>query len=73
MNDVAGPPPNPRLVRFAQRGKPFPVEATLLEALDPNVYEYTFQDLRTLSVLAGGEVRALGLSSPSALIAAAHI
>jgi hypothetical protein len=55
MNEVPDPPPNTRLVRFAQRGEPFPAEAALLELLDLDVSEKLFQDLRTLSVLAGSE------------------
>jgi hypothetical protein len=60
MNDVPAPPPNARLVRFAQQGEAFPAEATLLEPLDLDVSENPFQDLRTLSVLAGGENSHLG-------------
>jgi hypothetical protein len=60
MNDVPDPPPDARLVRFAQRGEPFPVETTLLEPLDLNVSVNPFQDIRTLSVLAGGEDSHLG-------------
>jgi hypothetical protein len=55
MNDFPYPPPNARLVRFAQRGEPFPAKAEVLEFLDIDVSENTFKDLRTLSVLAGGE------------------
>jgi hypothetical protein len=61
MNDVPDPPLNARLVRFAQRGEPFPAETTLLEPLDRDVSENYFQDLRTLSVLAGGEDSHRGL------------
>jgi hypothetical protein len=60
MNGVPDPPSNARLVRFTQRGEPFPNEATLLETLDLDVPESPFQDLRTLSVLAGGEDSYLG-------------
>jgi hypothetical protein len=60
MDDVPDPPPNARLVRFAQRGEPFPAETTLFEPLDLDVSENPFQDLRTLSVLAGGENSHLG-------------
>jgi hypothetical protein len=60
MNDVADPPPNARLVRFAQRGEPLPVEAALLEPLDLGVSENPFQDLRTLSVPVAGEDPHLG-------------
>jgi hypothetical protein len=55
MNDVVDPPPNARLVRFAQRGEPLPVEAALLEPLDLDVSENPFQDLRPLSVPVTGE------------------
>ncbi len=54
MNDVADPPPNARLGRFAQRGKPLPAEADL------GVSENPFQDLRTLSVLVDGDDSHLG-------------
>jgi hypothetical protein len=64
-NDILDPPPNARLVRFTQRGEPFPAEADILEPLDLDVSETPSQDLRTLSVLAGGEDSYLGLSSPS--------
>jgi hypothetical protein len=37
MNDVPDPPPNARLVRFAQGGEPFPAEAALLEPLDLDI------------------------------------
>jgi hypothetical protein len=65
MNDALDPPPNARLVRLAQRGKPFPAKAEIHEPLDLDVSENRFQDLRTLSVLT----HALGSSSPSAPIA----
>jgi hypothetical protein len=55
MNDVPDPPSNARLVRFSQRGEPFPAETTLLEPPGLDVSENPFRDLRTLSVLAGGE------------------
>jgi hypothetical protein len=60
MNDVPDPPPNARLVRFAQRGEPLSAEAENLEPLDLDVSENPFQDIRTLSVLAGGEDSHLG-------------
>jgi hypothetical protein len=60
MNDVPDPPSNARLVRFAQRGEPSAAETTLLEPLDLDVSENPFQDLGTLSVLAGGEDLHLG-------------
>jgi hypothetical protein len=60
MNDVPDPPPNARLVRFAQRGEPFPAETTLLEPLNLDVSKNPFQYLRNLSVLAGGEDSHLG-------------
>jgi hypothetical protein len=60
MNDVADPPPNARLVRFAQRGEPFPSEATPIETIELDVSENPFQDLRTLSVLTAGEDSHLG-------------
>jgi hypothetical protein len=60
MNDVPDSQPNARLIRFGQRGEPFPAETTLLEPLDLDVSENPFQDLRTLSVLAGGEDSHLG-------------
>jgi hypothetical protein len=37
MNKAADPPPNPRLVQFAQRGEAFPAKAALLEALNLDV------------------------------------
>jgi hypothetical protein len=43
-----------------QRGEHFPAETTLLEPLDLDVSENPFRDLRTLSVLAGGEDSHLG-------------
>jgi hypothetical protein len=55
MNNVPGPPPNARRVRFAQRDEPFPAEATLLEPLDLDVSENPFQDLSTLSGCANNE------------------
>jgi hypothetical protein len=42
MSNVADPPPNARLVRFTQRGEPFPAEAALLEPLDLDVSENSF-------------------------------
>jgi hypothetical protein len=56
MNDVPDPSPIDRLVRFAQRGESFPAEAEVLEPLDLDVSENPIKNLRTLSVLAGGEV-----------------
>jgi hypothetical protein len=55
MNDVADSPSKARLVRFTQRGEPFPGKAVLLELLDLDVAESPFRDLCTLSVPVADE------------------
>jgi hypothetical protein len=62
MNDVADPLPNAHLVRFTQRSEPFPAEAALLEPLDLDASENSFQDLPTLSVPIIGKDSHLGFA-----------
>jgi hypothetical protein len=64
MNNGADPPPNARLVRFAQQDEAFPAKAVLLEALDLDVSLCPCPSLV--------RIPPLDLQSPSALIASVY-